>query len=121
MVNTPFDNVVTTTTSVSAEPAEARVVVYLVHSGQSVEGDVVAPSGKREVEVVNAPFGLVVTTTTPESVSTEPSGFEVTKVVVYFVHSSQADADADVSGKRDVDVVKTPFGLVVTTTTPESV
>ena len=127
VVKEPSGFVVTTTIpeSVSADPSEfdvANVVVYLVHSGQSVEGEADC-SGKREVDVVKDPFGSVVTTTTPDSVSTGPPDLDVAKVVVYLVQSGQsvAEDDPDLSGKREVEVVKTPFGSVVTTTTPESV
>ncbi|KAM9886024.1 hypothetical protein OXX69_013903, partial [Metschnikowia pulcherrima] len=66
----------------------------------------------------NRPAELVVTSTTPESVATEPSELVVTKVVVY---SCNPSLDASLDGNNDVVVYNRPAELVVTSTTPESV
>ena len=54
---------------------------------------------------------MVVTSTTPDSVATEPSELVVTKVVVYSWNAP----------KTDVEVVKEPAESVVTTITSKSV
>ena len=73
-------------------------------------------AGSTDVLVVNAPFALVVTSTTPVNVATPPVGSAEVKVVVYLVHPEHTD-----SAITEVSVVKAPFEFVVTITSPVTV
>lgn len=62
---------------------------------------------------------MVVTSTTPVKVSTPPVESAEVNVVVYSVHSEHSEgAEDDASEMMDVRVTKTPFELVVTSTSP---
>ncbi|KAM9886390.1 hypothetical protein OXX79_014216, partial [Metschnikowia pulcherrima] len=115
VVKEPAESVVTSTTpeSVATEPSELVVTKVVVYScNPSLDASLEASlDGNNDVVVYNRPAELVVTSTTPESVATEPSELVATKVVVYSWNAP----------KIDVDVVKEPAESVVTTITSKSV
>ncbi|KAM9909430.1 hypothetical protein OXX80_014381, partial [Metschnikowia pulcherrima] len=78
---------------------------------------------EQRVVVYNRPAELVVTSTTPDLVATDPSELVVTKVVVYSCNPSleaslesslEASLEALPDGSNDVVVYNRPAELVVT-------
>ncbi|KAM9915246.1 hypothetical protein OXX59_010585, partial [Metschnikowia pulcherrima] len=75
-----------------------KVVVYSWNASLEASLD-----GNNDVVVYNSPAELVVTSTTPDSVATEPSELVVTKVVVY---SWNASLDASLDGNNNVGSIQ---------------
>ncbi|KAM9909900.1 hypothetical protein OXX80_014356, partial [Metschnikowia pulcherrima] len=152
--NRPAELVVTSTTPdlVATDPSELVVTKVVVYScNPSLEASLeTSLDGSNDVVVYNRPAELVVTSTTPDLVATDPSEFVVTKVVVYSCNPSletsletsleslletsletsldasletllEASLETSLDGSNDVVVYNRPAELVVTSTTPDLV